>query len=93
MSYGLTGAPAIFQGLMNMILAPLLRHGVLVFIDDILIYSSTLAEHVSLLRHVFQLLDSHQLKVKPSACFLSPAQLIWGMSLVRLEFRLIPRIF
>lgn len=39
MSYGLTSAPVTFQGLMNTILAPLLRKGVLVFIDDILVYN------------------------------------------------------
>jgi hypothetical protein len=68
MSYGLTGAPATFQGLMNTILFPLLRKGVLVFIDDILVYSSNLEDHVSLLKQVFQLLQEHQLKVKHSKC-------------------------
>jgi hypothetical protein len=41
MTYGVTGGPATFQQPMNYILAPLLRKGVVVFIDDILIYSNT----------------------------------------------------
>lgn len=68
MSYGLTSAPATFQGLMNTILAPLLRKGVLVFIDDILIYSSDLQEHKEILKRMFEILDIHQLKVKRSKC-------------------------
>jgi len=68
MPFGLTNAPAMFQSLMNVIFASLLRHGVLVFMDDILIYSANLEEHLVLLRQVFQILDKHQLYIKRSKC-------------------------
>lgn len=77
MSYGLTGAPATFQGLMNTVLAPLLRKGVLVFIDDILIYSKDLTDHVLKLRQVFQILHVHQLKVKRSKCSFAQSTLTY----------------
>jgi hypothetical protein len=53
MPYGLTRAPATFQAIMNHILAPLLRKCVVVFIDDILIYCRTYAEHVQHVSQVF----------------------------------------
>lgn len=59
MPYGLTGAPATFQAIMNHVLAPLLRKCVVVFIDDILIYSKTLEEHTQHVQMVFDLLEKH----------------------------------
>jgi hypothetical protein len=68
MPYGLTGAPATFQSVMNHVLAPLLRKCVVVFIDDILIYSTSFEEHIRHVQQVFQLLQDHQFKVRLSKC-------------------------
>jgi hypothetical protein len=60
MSFGLTGAPNTFQGAMNTTLHPLLRKCVIVFFDDILVYSTSLDEHISHLRQVLSLLARDQ---------------------------------
>ena len=57
MASGLTGAPATFLKAMYTTLSPLLRKYVLVFFDDILIYSHSYEEHVEHLRLVFQMLQ------------------------------------
>lgn len=75
MPFGLTNARATFQGLMNTIFAHLIRKCVLVFVDDILIYSQTLEDHVSHLREVFQLLQQHELYVKASKCSFAKSHL------------------
>jgi hypothetical protein len=56
MSFGLTGAPHTFQKAMNSSLEPLLRKCVLVFFDDIPVYSKSYQDHVVHLEQVFQLL-------------------------------------
>ena len=68
MPYGVIGGPATFQQTMNYILAPLLRKGVGVFIDDILVYASTWDSHLQILQQVFQLLQQHGLRIKLSKC-------------------------
>jgi hypothetical protein len=68
MPFGLTNAPATFQMLMNTLFAALLRRGVLVFMDDILVYSRTLEDHVKLLKEVFEILHQNNFLLKRSKC-------------------------
>jgi hypothetical protein len=66
--FGLSGAPGTFQGAMNSTLAPLLRICVVVFFDDILVYSRTYEEHIVHLREVLNLLAKDQWIVKLKKC-------------------------
>ena len=68
MAFGLTNAPSTFQALMNAVLRSFLRRFVLVFFDDILIYSSSWAEHLQHVRLVLLALRQHKLTVKQSKC-------------------------
>jgi hypothetical protein len=68
MPFGLCNALATFQCVMNSVLAPCLRRFVLVFMDDILVYSPSLALHLDHLATVLQLLRDAQLYVKTSKC-------------------------
>ena len=68
MSFGLTNAPAAFMDLMNRVFRPFLNQFVIVFIDDILVYSKSKAKHAMHLRLVLQTLREHQLYAKFSKC-------------------------
>ena len=67
-SFGLTNAPAYFMNMMNKVFMDDLDKFVVVFIDDILVYSSTAEEHEHHLRTVLEKLAQHQLYAKFSKC-------------------------
>ena len=68
MPFGLTNAPTAFMDLMNGVFQPYLDQFVVVFFDDILIYSQSEVEHDDHLRIILQLLRDHQLYAKFSKC-------------------------
>ena len=68
MSFGLTNAPAYFMNLMNKVFMDELDKFVVVFIDDILIYSKSAQEHEQHLRVVLEKLRAHKLYAKFSKC-------------------------
>ncbi|GJX78069.1 putative reverse transcriptase domain-containing protein [Tanacetum coccineum] len=68
MSFGLTNAPAIFMDLMNRVCKPYLDKFVIIFIDDILIYSKNKQEHAEHLKLILELLKKEQLYAKFSKC-------------------------
>ena len=68
MSFGLTNAPAYFMSMMNKVFMEFLDKFVVVFIDDILVYSKNEEEHKEHLRLVLEKLREHQLYAKFSKC-------------------------
>lgn len=68
MPFGLCNAPASFQTFMNRILRPFLGRFVVVYLDDIVVYSDTMDEHLRHLTLIFEVLRRETLYAKPSKC-------------------------
>lgn len=74
MPFGLTNAPATFQAAMNSIFESLLRKCMLIFMDDILVYSPNLDAHKDHLQAVFKLLEENNLFLKKYKCSFAQEQ-------------------
>lgn len=68
MPMGLINAPATFQSMMNHIFRDLIDAGLLVYLDDLLIYADTIEEHDRLVTEVLKRLTEHNLAVAPQKC-------------------------
>ena len=70
MPFGLVNAPAAFQRLMTTVFGDMNFESVLIYLDDIIVFSTTLEEQVKRLSQVFNRLRENGLKLKPSKCHL-----------------------
>ena len=85
MPFGLTNAPSTFQSLMNNIFKRYLRKFVLVFFDDILIYSNSWEEHLQHVKFVLDILRSHNLFLKREKCQFGQTQIKYLGHLIDVE--------
>ena len=69
MFFGLTNSPATFQTMMNVIYKELIDEGVVVvFMDDILIFTESLEEHCKIVQHALEIIHTNNLDLKPEKC-------------------------
>ena len=74
MPFGLCNAPSSFQATMNYIFRPYLRRFIIVFFDDILVYSHSMDDHLHHLELTFQVLLANHFVLKLSKCFFAQLQ-------------------
>jgi len=69
MFFGLTNSPAMFQTMMNHLFRGLIAKGhVVIYMDDILIFTATIEEHRQIVQEVLQILAENKLYLKPEKC-------------------------
>lgn len=74
MPFGLCNAPSSFQATMNSTFGPYLRKFIIIFFDDILIYSKTFSEHLKHLKTTFEVLSINQFFLKLTKCSFATSQ-------------------
>ena len=75
--FGLTNAPATFSRLMDKVLVGLAWETCLYYLDDVIVFSKTWAEHLQRLRQVFERLRGAQLKLSPKKCHLGQEEVLY----------------
>ena len=85
MPFGLTNAPATFQSCMNHTFRVQLRKFLLVFFDDIQIYSKTWEEHLKHLDEVLNILEEHSLYAKMSKCEFGMKEMLYLGHIINVE--------
>ena len=68
MPFGFANATATFQNMMNEIFKDMIDLGIVIYLDDILIYSENEQDHVALVKQVLECLQEHQLAIAPNKC-------------------------
>ena len=77
MPFGLTNAPTTFCNLMNDVFYEFVDHFVVVYFDDILVYSESLEDHLEHLRKMLSKLREHQLYVKKEKCEFAQQEILF----------------
>ena len=98
MPFGLTNAPATFCNLMNDVFYEFVDRFVVVYLDDIVVYSESLEDHLKHLRKVLSKLREHQLNVKKEKCEFAQQEILFlghkaNKGLVMMDERKVKVIF
>jgi hypothetical protein len=89
--FGLEGAPAFFQNVMNDLFADLLWKGFIVYLDDMIIYSETWEEHLAILKAVLKKIIKARITLSPKKCFFAHHKAkVLGQMVTRLGMSTVP---